>query len=102
MPNIPAGLVGITYGCAAALINGMITGGAPTGYVLEAGLTPGAATFQVPLGLRPAAERWTDRAIADVDGDGQVERLANDGEARGVVLPEGIRECCYRFADQLF
>ena len=28
-----------------------ITGGAPTGYVLEAGLTPGAATFQVPLGL---------------------------------------------------
>ena len=28
-----------------------ITGGAPGGYLLEAGLTPGSAMFQVPLGL---------------------------------------------------
>jgi maltokinase len=38
--------------------------------------------YQVPLGLRPAAERWTDRAIADVDDWTVYDALADGAHGR--------------------
>jgi predicted trehalose synthase len=38
--------------------------------------------YQVPLGLRPASERWTERAIADVDGWTVYDALGDGAHGR--------------------
>jgi PKD repeat protein len=51
-PGPPGRLTGRVQGSTVQLTwTAPITGGAPTAYLLEAGLTPGSAEFRVPLGL---------------------------------------------------
>jgi glucose/arabinose dehydrogenase len=52
VPGPPGRLTGRVQGATVELSwLAPITGGAPSGYLLEAGLTPGSAMFQAPVGL---------------------------------------------------